>query len=88
MLVVWLALSISVGIAAAGEKKDWPNEDSAFGINLGGVTYWSTEIVFVDLFKHSQTWKSQAPGKKYGQGGPLELTKDGWVRSLAAVAGR
>ncbi|MHC4546361.1 MAG: hypothetical protein ACYSYL_17925, partial [Planctomycetota bacterium] len=76
-------LSISVGIAAAGEKKDWPNEDSAFGINLGGVTYWSTEIVFVDLFKHSQTWKSQAPGKKYGQGGPLELTKDGWVRSLA-----
>ncbi|MHC4544072.1 MAG: hypothetical protein ACYSYL_06015, partial [Planctomycetota bacterium] len=45
MLVVWLALSISVGIAAAGEKKDWPNEDSAFGINLGGVTYWSTEIV-------------------------------------------
>jgi len=83
MLVVWLALLISVGVAAAGEKKDWPNEDSAFGINLGGVTYWSTEVVFVDLFKHSQTWKSQRPGKKYGQGGTLELTKDGWVRSLA-----
>ncbi|MHC4206662.1 MAG: hypothetical protein ACYSTT_18570, partial [Planctomycetota bacterium] len=81
--VVFLWLLLSVGIATAGEKKDRSNENSAFGINLGGVTYWSTEIVFVDLFKHSQTWKSQAPGKKYAQGGPLDLTKDGWVRSLA-----
>jgi len=83
-LTVLLALLIFVvGIGTAGEKAGKPNENSAFGINLGGVTYWSTEIVFVDLFKHSQTWKSQAPGKKYGQGGPLDLTKDGWVRSLA-----
>ena len=83
MPLVLLVLLLSMGIAAAGEKKDWPNEASAFGINLGGVTYWSTEIVFVDLFKHSQTWKSQAPGKRYGRGGTLDLTKDGWVRSLA-----
>jgi len=82
LLVVWLALSISVGIAAAGEKAGKPNKDSALGINLGGVTYWSTEIVFVDLFKHSQTWKSQAPGKKYAQGGELALSKDGWVEAL------
>jgi hypothetical protein len=61
-----------------------PNDNSALGINLGGVTYWSSEIVFVDLFKHSQTFKSQAPGKSYGQGGPLDLTENGWVRSLAA----
>jgi hypothetical protein len=61
----------------------WPNEKSPLGINLAGVTYWSTEIVFVDLFKHSQPWKSQRPGKPYGQGGPLDLTEDGWVRSLA-----
>ena len=47
-----------------------PNENSALGINLAGVTYWSAEIVFVDLFKHSQTFKSQAPGKGYDQGGP------------------
>jgi hypothetical protein len=81
--LVFLWLLLSVEITVAGEKKDWPNKNSALGINLGGVTYWSTEIVFVDLFKHSQTWKSQAPGKKYDQGGPLDLTKDGWVRSLA-----
>ena len=58
------------------------NENSALGINLASVTYWSAEIVFVDLFKHSQTWKSQAPGKGYDQGGPLDLTEDGWLRSL------
>jgi len=58
------------------------NENSALGINLAGVTYWSAEIVFVDLFRHSQTWKSQAPGKGYDQGGPLDLTDEGWVRSL------
>jgi len=59
-----------------------PNENSALGINIGGVTYWSSEIVFVDLFRHSQTFKSQAPGKSYGQGGPLDLDEKGWVRSL------
>lgn len=58
------------------------NENSALGINIAGVTYWTSEIVFVDLFKHSQTWKSQAPGKGYDQGGPLDLTETGWVRSL------
>ncbi|MBW8040341.1 MAG: hypothetical protein FVQ85_10110 [Planctomycetes bacterium] len=81
--VLLIALFFYVGTGAAGEKAMKPNVDSALGINLGGVTYWSTEIVFVDLFKHSQTWKSQAPGKKYGQGGPLDLTKDGWVETLA-----
>ena len=82
-LTVLLVLLMSMGTEAAGEKAGKPNEDSAFGINLGGGTYWSTEIVFVDLFKHSQTWKSQAPGKKYAQGGELALSKDGWVDALA-----
>jgi len=82
LLLMLLALFGPAGIGEARQEKP-RNDNSAFGINLGGVTYYSTEIVFVDLFKHSQTWKSQAPGKKYGQGGPLELTEDGWVRSLA-----
>ena len=50
------------------------NEQSALGINLAGVTYWSSEIVFVDLFRHSQTFKSQAPGKSYAQGGARSAT--------------
>ena len=67
---------------SAGALFGAANANSSLGINLGGVTYWSSEIVFVDLFKHSQTFKSQAPGKGYAQGGPLDLTDDGWVRSL------
>jgi len=59
-----------------------PNDNSALGVNIAGVTYWSSEIVFVDLFEHSQTFKSQAPGASYAQGGPLDLTQTGWVRSL------
>lgn len=73
---VFLSMLQPVGLIAAA------NENSALGINIAGVTYWSAEIVFVDLFKHSQTWKSQAQGKGYDQGGPLDLTSDGWVRSL------
>lgn len=73
---VLLSMLWTVGLNAAA------NERSALGINIAGVTYWSAEIVFVDLFKHSQTWKSQAPGKGYDQGGPLDLTDEGWVRSL------
>jgi hypothetical protein len=76
--IVILVVCSAAGAHAAG------NERSALGINIGGVTYWSSEIVFVDLFKHSQTFKSQAPGAAYGQGGPLDLTPDGWVHSLAS----
>ena len=79
--VMICALSGAASIASSGRQS--PNDNSAFGINLGSVTYYSSEIVFVDLFKHSQTFKSQVPGKKYAQGGPLDLTEDGWVRSLA-----
>jgi hypothetical protein len=77
-----LALGL-MGVIQARQARPSPNENSALGINLGGVTYYATEIVFVDLFKHSQQFKSQAPGKSYGQGGPLDLTEAGWVRSLA-----
>jgi hypothetical protein len=74
MIALLVFSSIAFGAA--------PNENSSLGINLAGVTYWSSEIVFVDLFRHSQTFQSQAPGKGYAQGGPLDLTPNGWVRSL------
>ncbi len=76
LIVIGVLVSVTNATAA-------PNDGASLGINLGGVTYWSSEIVFVDLFKHSQTFKSQAPGKSYGRGGPLDLTENGWVRSLA-----
>jgi hypothetical protein len=77
---LWLPALLAFGTVRVHAA---PNDNSALGINIAGVTYWSSEIVFVDLFRHSQTFKSQAPGKSYGQGGPLDLTETGWVRSLA-----
>ena len=58
------------------------NDNASLGINLSGVTYWSAEIASVDLFKYSQTWKSQAPGKSYAQGGTLDLTPGGKGRTV------
>ena len=59
-----------------------PNDGSPMGINLSAIRYWSTELVFKDLFKHAQPWASQEKGKPYGQGAPLALTPEGWIRWL------
>lgn len=53
------------------------------GINLTSICYWSPESPFIDIFKQSQTWKSQRKGKEYGKGDPLDLDPKGWIRSLA-----
>jgi hypothetical protein len=53
------------------------------GNNLTGVVDWSTAWPFVDLFKQARPWISNAVGRGWDQGGPLNLTADGWVASLA-----
>jgi hypothetical protein len=52
------------------------------GLNLAGVTDWSSELVFVDAFKAARPWISQAQGKPWGQGGPLDLDPKGNVKLL------
>ncbi|MFQ3594109.1 MAG: hypothetical protein SNJ82_13095, partial [Gemmataceae bacterium] len=52
------------------------------GINLTSVVDWSTELVFVDQFRMARRWISQAKGKPWGQGGPLDVDADGHLRSL------
>lgn len=55
---------------------------SAIGTNLDAVTYWSTQIPFVDVMKSSGPWIS---GDKtlWDNKQRLDLDADGWVRSLA-----
>ena len=79
--VCTLLLSITLPFAA-GQQGNPLNDQSPLGINLGGITYYSSELVFVDIFKQSSPWISQAEGKGWGKGGPLDLTSDGWVKSL------
>ncbi|MBM0743681.1 NPCBM/NEW2 domain-containing protein [Phormidium sp. CLA17] len=55
---------------------------SQIGTNLAGLADWSTEIPFVDMFKTSREWISQRQGAKWGEGGKLNLTSEGWIASL------
>lgn len=74
MLSAWGGASPNASAAA--------NENSPLGSNLSNVVDWSTEWVFVDAFKMSRTWTSQRTGTGWGQGGPLDLDANGWVKSL------
>jgi hypothetical protein len=53
------------------------------GMNLAGVTYYSTEYPFVDLFRMSQPLVSQKQGAAYAKGDPQEMRDDGYPRRLA-----
>lgn len=75
-------LAVVVLLAAASAQEDKPNP--LVGINLAGISYWSTEIPFVDVFRASQPFISQAKGRSYGKGDPLELREDGYPKQLAA----
>lgn len=52
------------------------------GININGIADFGTEQPFVDLFKHSRKWTSQAKGKKWGKGPKLDLDAQGWIKRL------
>ncbi len=62
-----------------------PHSSARFsvGLNLAGVTDYSAEPVFVDLFKAARAWVGNADGKPWGRGGPLDLDAGGNVKSLA-----
>lgn len=60
-----------------------PTLPPMIGINLSGIADWSTQWCFVDVFKTSRDWVSQQEGAEWGKGGPIKLTADGWVASLA-----
>ena len=58
------------------------NSKSPLGTNLSDVQDWSTEWVFVDVFKMSRKWISQKTGQPWGGGDPLVVDTNGWVTSL------
>lgn len=59
------------------------NARSPLGINLSSWNDWSTEQPFIDLFKTSRAWITQAPGVwDTGEESSLDVNANGWVRSL------
>lgn len=59
-----------------------PAADTVIGTNLHRVIDWGTAWPFVDIFKIARPWFSNRAGAPFGQGGPLNLTPQGWVASL------
>lgn len=55
------------------------------GLNLAGVVDWSTQLVFVDVFKQAREWIPQrVSGGAWDTGEALSLTSEGWIASLAS----
>lgn len=53
----------------------------AIGTNLNGLSYWSTELPFLDAFKNAGAWQSGTVSR-WSDERPLDLDALGWVRSL------
>lgn len=51
------------------------------GTNLNGLSYWSTEMPFLDPFKSSGEWIS-GTAEEWKDGRKLDLDARGWVRRL------
>jgi len=56
-------------------------EQSPIGINLSTVKDWSSEIVFIDLFKRARPWTSIDQKGQYTKN-PIRTDKNGWILSL------
>ena len=83
----WLAVALVAGCGA--EATTAPTGGPAFqgqlrspiGTNLELLSYWSPQVPFVDVMKSSSDWLS-GDAKNWGEGPPLDLDANGWVRSL------
>ncbi len=56
--------------------------NARLGINFDGISDWSTEQPFVDFFRSSRQWISQAKSG-WGAGPALLLDEQGWIKELA-----
>lgn len=72
---------VMFGIAAAGADEPAPAR-SRLGMNLAGPADYSTEYVFVDVFRLSRKWISQRKGEGWGKGPELARDANGWITRL------
>ncbi len=53
------------------------------GTNLGGISYWSSQLPFIDAFRSANQWIPTKPGVwSTGENDKMDLDENGWVRSL------
>lgn len=86
----WLALLAGLTtawlIAPAALAETSANYQSAIGVNLQGVNYFSSEIPFLNVFKMGDGWMTQANGQWDTQEEQyLNADPDGYPKSLTAA---
>jgi hypothetical protein len=61
----------------------WNQCNNNTGVNIGGISDWSTEWPFVDIFLHSRAWISQDfTASAWSTGTTQNLLQSGYPRSL------
>jgi hypothetical protein len=56
---------------------------NTLGTNLGGISFWSSQMPFVDIFKSASEWITQNSNSwDTGEASELNLDENGWVKSL------
>lgn len=79
--VVTVTMIIMASAGFAGAADGMGTERPPIGTNLNGLSYWSTELPFLDAFKSAGAWTSffsHNPDDRR----LLHLDERGWVRSL------
>jgi hypothetical protein len=66
---------------AGGFAPNTANDGSPLGTNLAGLTYFATQVPFIDIFKTSSPWISGSKAV-WDDGRALDVGADGWLRSL------
>ena len=69
------------GQTAGGTAEGYKNREH-FGLNIGGIADYSSELPFTDIFKTSRVWISQREGADWGKGPQLALDEHGYVTRL------
>src|SRR5207253_3155580 len=76
-----LSLALSACEVKAGPEK--PPARTRIGINLSGLSYWTTEHPFSNLARHASRWRAQKIGEPFSWDYPLPaMTPDGYPKTI------
>jgi hypothetical protein len=79
--VLCVVIAFSGGVQAETPS----NANSALGMNLQAVSYFSSELPFLNVFKLAGSWITHGNQYDTGETKYLNLDADGWPKSLTAI---